>query len=83
MKRYYRRHRNSRWSFYAARKDGNGKMEFRDVQKAGWTHIVRHVKIQADANPFDPVWNDYFRNRKKRTVNQNGYFAEECGWLLD
>lgn len=25
--------------------------------------IKRHTKIRSDANPFDPVWNDYFKRR--------------------
>jgi RNA-directed DNA polymerase len=27
------------------------------------THIRRHVKVRAAANPFDPVWRDYFEDR--------------------
>jgi RNA-directed DNA polymerase len=27
------------------------------------TAIRRHVKIKADANPFDPRWRDYFEER--------------------
>ncbi len=30
------------------------------------TRIVRHVKIKADANPFDSDWQNYFFNRSKR-----------------
>jgi RNA-directed DNA polymerase len=28
--------------------------------------IRRHVKVRADANPFDPSYDDYFRRRKMR-----------------
>ena len=27
------------------------------------TKIRRHVKVRADANPFDPHWHDYFEDR--------------------
>jgi len=52
---------------------------------AGWTHIVRHVKIQTDSNPYDPAWNEYFRNRKKKKIysNKDGRFVEDAGWLHD
>ncbi len=29
--------------------------------------IVRHVKIQARANPFDPIWEPYFHRRQTKT----------------
>jgi hypothetical protein len=29
------------------------------------TPIVRHVKIRADANPYDPVHWEYFSRREK------------------
>ena len=28
--------------------------------------IRRHVKVQQDANPFDPAWRDYFAQRKRK-----------------
>ncbi|MFI5305083.1 MAG: HNH endonuclease [Nitrospiria bacterium] len=31
--------------------------------KACDTPIKRHVKIKADANPFDPKWEEYFEER--------------------
>lgn len=30
------------------------------------TRIVRHIKIKADANPFDIDWHNYFINRRER-----------------
>jgi hypothetical protein len=33
--------------------------------------IKRHVKIRADANPFDPKFFDYFKSRdRKRKTNR-------------
>ena len=85
MKKYYRYAHNNRWTFFAVRKDHNGKPEYRDLIKAGRIHIVRHVKIRAEANPFDPVWNEYFDKRKSSKYNkyQDGRFVGECGWLLE
>jgi RNA-directed DNA polymerase len=83
IKKYYRAYLNSQWSFYAIKKNPNGKKEFRDLIKAGRINIVRHVKIQSEANPYDPVWTDYFINRKRsnRDRNKDGRFVEENGWL--
>lgn len=85
MRKYYRYYRKSNWSFFAARKNSNGKLEYMDLRKASWTHIVRHVKIQAEANPFDPGWTDYFSKRKlkKYAKNQDSRFVEETGWFLE
>ena len=68
-----------------SRNQSDGKKEYRDLIKAGWTHIVRHVKIQGEANPYDPNWNEYFLNRKKKKIysNKDGRFVEELGWLYD
>ena len=30
---------------------------------AGETKIRRHVKVRHDANPFDPQWKSYFKER--------------------
>jgi RNA-directed DNA polymerase len=80
MKKYYRRIKNSRWNFHAVKADSNGKRSFKDLIKACRIRILRHVKIRAEANPFDPEYSDYFANRKSRNRNsQNSRFAEECG----
>ncbi|SLM28791.1 RNA-directed DNA polymerase [Desulfamplus magnetovallimortis] len=33
--------------------------------RMGQIHIRRHIKIKADANPYDPLWDDYFAKRSK------------------
>ena len=33
-------------------------------------NIIRHIKIRSEANPYDPAFNDYFRNRKLARVYQ-------------
>jgi RNA-directed DNA polymerase len=56
------------------RADGHRSWDF--ATKASWLFrvitipISRHVKIQAMANPFDPVWATYFARRRiaKRSV---------------
>ena len=84
-KNYFRPHRSIRWSFFAVKKFPDGRKVYRDLIKAQWTHIVRHIKIRRNANPYDPTWNDYFigRKRSKKYVNQDGRLFEEFGWLYD
>lgn len=85
MKKYYRYANNNRWTFFAAAKDSKGKKQYRDLLKAGRIPIIRHVKVKADANPFDPDWTEYFLKRKntRKSKNQDGRFIEEYGWLHD
>jgi len=82
-KKYYRNASGRQWTFYAVRKGNNGKKEYKDLVKAGRIHIIRHVKIRAKANPFDPDWINYFikRSRMKKSSNRDSRFIEEHGWL--
>jgi len=52
----YWKHRRGRWRFCA----DTGEL---DVFKASELPIRRHVKIQAAAHPYDPVYRNYFRQR--------------------
>lgn len=49
-------------------KDKNGKPKTYELIKAQSIHIIRHIKVKADANPFDPKKQVYFwKRRTKRT----------------
>jgi len=45
-------------------------------------HIVRHIKIKGEANPYDPIWEEYFEEsdmkRRKRKPDKT---AREYLWL--
>ena len=73
------------WSFFATKMLPDGRLIHRDLIKAGWTHIVRHVKIQGEANPYDPAWKQYFsvRKSKKLYYGKDSTFVGETGWLND
>jgi RNA-directed DNA polymerase len=66
MGRYFRRKGTRRWTFHASRRLPDGTKEYRDLAIAGRVRIIRYVKIQAPANPYDPAWKDYFANRKAK-----------------
>jgi len=57
--KYFQKIGNRNWVF----KEKDGKAEL--AQLSG-IPIRRHVKIKAEANPYDPIWNDYFEKRSKR-----------------
>ena len=57
--------RNRAWTF--ATKTGqrtpDGQPIWIRLVYAGDTKIRRHIKIRKDANPFDPQWKSYFKER--------------------
>ncbi len=81
LKKYYRSQNKDRWIFHAKRTNKHGKKEVLDLQKACRIRIVRHVKIRAAANPYDPDWLNYFATRKqqKRFYHSDRRFVEEYG----
>ena len=40
--------------------------------KASDTKIRRHVKVRKEANPYDPRWEEYFKDRRKRKLEPTG-----------
>jgi len=63
----------SNWNF-ATKSSANGKTVGLKLFHAPAVAIVRHVKIAAAANPFDPAWCEYldYRRSSKRSVKLAG-----------
>ncbi len=80
-RRYYRYNNGSNWSFYDSRKDARNVTRYRDLLKAASISIVRHVKIRAEVNPYDPQWEEYIAYRKAKMKNKPAEedFLEETG----
>ena len=58
------------WVFTSGRSRGHGQMETRTSKlrplhlfRLSSVPIKRHIKIRANANPYDPVWETYFEAR--------------------
>jgi RNA-directed DNA polymerase len=64
--RYFLRSGNRNWVFGVRKAGGNGEVIGRSLLLAAATPIRRHIKIKADANPFDPDWEVYFEDRAKK-----------------
>lgn len=63
--KYFKSVGTRKWVFTAETGEylRNGKPKTATLIKASDTPIKRHVKIQGDANPFDPKWEEYFEKR--------------------
>ena len=64
-KRYFHPIGNRSWTFAAdtGERTPEGKPVWLRLVYASDTKIRRYVKIRANANPFDPHWQDYFKER--------------------
>ena len=61
--RYFRSEGRCNWVFFASVRDASGKVTCLDLFQAASVPIVRHIKIQADATPYNPTFTDYFARR--------------------
>jgi RNA-directed DNA polymerase len=64
--RYFQTHADRTWVFHGA---VNGR-EHR-LFRANDVPIQRHIKVRADANPFDPTWDRYFAQRLQVKMASN------------
>lgn len=69
--RYFLRSKNRNWVFGIRKKDGDEEGVGSRLVSAAATPIRRHVKIKADANPFDPKWEVYFEERESKAMKAN------------
>jgi len=67
-KRYFHHVGTRQWTFAAVtgRRAEDGQPIRLKLAYATDTHIRRHIKIRATANPFDPSWRQYFAERQFR-----------------
>lgn len=63
--RYFRSHGLRNWVFFALIHGEQEKATYLDLLCAGSVAISRHVKIRADATPYDPAFADYFATRSR------------------
>ena len=64
-RKYFRSHGSRRWIITASPNGATGREHPFDLFQAGNVPIRRHVKVQAAVTAFDPVYQDYLRQRRK------------------
>lgn len=70
INKYWHHEGNRKWIFGVKGKDKKGKDTLFRLNNLSRTPILRHTKIKSEANPFDPQYDAYFRQRraiKRRT----------------
>jgi RNA-directed DNA polymerase len=69
-KRYFRNRGLNNGIFFTSVRDKKGKVTNLDLFRASDVAIIRHVKIRADATPYDPAYREYFEKRaSSRNIN--------------
>lgn len=58
--KYYRSIGNRNWVFHAKGKNKHGEAEFVDLVQARKVPIKRHIKVKAEATPYDPAYHEYY-----------------------
>jgi len=64
--KYYRKGLNQESTFMAPRKNPDGSWGTLDLYRTSSIPIRRHVKVRAEATAYDPVYDDYFRQRREK-----------------
>ena len=62
-RKYYQKEGNRSWAF----REKNDKFSLSLLSKI---HFAMHVKIKADANPYDPDCKNYFETRSHKSKEQ-------------
>ena len=61
--RYFHRIGTQDWIFAAPIKGKDGQTSYHQLINPSSVKIVRHIKVQTIANPYDPKWEEYFEHR--------------------
>jgi RNA-directed DNA polymerase len=76
-KKYFRKDKLRNWAFSTTIKNESGNTQIFDLVEASKIPIKRHVKIRANATPYDSAYHDYFN---KRTRKEYDWWV--CWWNL-
>jgi len=83
-KRYFRSSGLNNCVFFTTIQDKQGKTTTLDLIRASNVAIIRHVKIRAEATPYDPAFKDYFEKRaRSRRVNPYAWSGMVAETRLD
>lgn len=78
--KYFRSEKMRNWVFHAKTKDKNGRLIRLDLMRTKYTPIKRHIKLRAEATPYNPVYHDYLNKRIERLALQKK--AKRPKWWL-
>ncbi|MDO9167606.1 MAG: group II intron reverse transcriptase/maturase [Methylobacter sp.] len=69
--RYFKREGLRNWVFGTMVRTEKGEVKMVKLVNASDTPIRRHIKIKAEAHPFNPIWEEYFERRLGLQMKEN------------
>jgi RNA-directed DNA polymerase len=69
--KYFAQHGDQDWSFFGEMWNGDGQPSKIWLLRASSTPIKRHIKVRADANPYDPAYETYFEEREEAHMRES------------
>ena len=69
--RYFKSEGLRNWVFGTMVKTEDGDVKMVKLVNASDTPIRRHIKIKAEAHPFNPVWEEYFESRHSLQMKES------------
>ena len=69
--KYFAQHSGRDWSFFGEMRTDDGQPSKIWLLRASSTPIKRHIKIQGDANPYDPAYETYFEKREAAHMRES------------
>jgi RNA-directed DNA polymerase len=69
--KYFAQHNGQDWSFFGETCDDDGQPSAIWLLRASNTAIKRHIKVQGDANPYDPAYETYFEQREETHMRES------------
>ena len=57
-------HAAGRFGFFARKRTPNGESKLLRLYALSRTVIQRHIKVRGEANPYDPIYAEYFERRR-------------------
>ena len=65
MRKYFGRRENRSWWFFGTKNEEGSGPATVWLFRAVYVPIRRHIKVQRDAHPYDPMWESYFSQRTR------------------
>jgi RNA-directed DNA polymerase len=75
--KYFCRVEHDNWVFNAGLQPAGGRYKLLRLMRTTAIPIVRHIKVRAEAQPYDPKYYEYFESRARRKIK--AYFNEIAG----
>jgi len=69
---YFRSDGLKNWIFCTKTSKDSGKSMYVDLFKASSVAVKRHIKIRAEATPYDPLFIEYFKKRERHSKMMDG-----------